>query len=167
MIAWYAVRTHPRGEDKALMNLVAQGYKVYLPRFLKARRHARKADTIATPLFPRYLFVQLNDQSDAWRPINSTFGVSHIVSICGRPAPVPRGVIEALYARENGNGYVDLDPLDGLRRGDKVEVLSGPMAELIGEFHGMTSDQRVTVLLNLLGRPVRVSLPTEAVTAHA
>ncbi|MBA4338961.1 MAG: transcription/translation regulatory transformer protein RfaH, partial [Hyphomonas sp.] len=32
-----------------------------------------------TPFFPSYLFVNLDVEQDAWRPINSTIGVLQIV----------------------------------------------------------------------------------------
>ena len=58
--AWYVVHTHPRAEAKALLNLDRQGFSCYLPRYLKRRRHARRLETVAAPLFPRYLFVALD-----------------------------------------------------------------------------------------------------------
>ena len=56
-MAWYAVHTHAGAETKAVWHLENQGFSVYLPRYLRRRRHARKVDWVPTPLFPRYLFV--------------------------------------------------------------------------------------------------------------
>ena len=57
---WYVVQTHPHAEQKASLNLARQGYGVYLPRYLKRRRHARRVETVAAPLFPRYMFVAVD-----------------------------------------------------------------------------------------------------------
>ena len=46
-IRWYVVQTQVNGELKAAQNLVRQGFEVYLPRYLKRRRHARKIDFAA------------------------------------------------------------------------------------------------------------------------
>jgi transcriptional antiterminator RfaH len=52
---WYVVHTQVQGEDRADLNLRRQGFVTYLPRYLRARRHARRTETVARPLFPRYL----------------------------------------------------------------------------------------------------------------
>ena len=57
---WYVVQTQVNGEVKAAQNLLRQGFEIYLPRYLKRRRHARKVDFAAKPLFPRYLFVAID-----------------------------------------------------------------------------------------------------------
>ena len=72
--SWYAVQTHPHSEAKAASHLERQGYTIYLPRYLKRRRHARKVEMIAAPLFPRYLFVAVDLETQRWRAIHSTSG---------------------------------------------------------------------------------------------
>ena len=98
---WYVVQTHVNGETKAALNLSRQGYDVYLPRYLKRRHHARKVDFVARPLFPRYLFVTVDLERQRWRSIQSTVGVSHLVTNGGEPAFLPEGIVAALKARED------------------------------------------------------------------
>ena len=69
---WYVLQTHVHMEAKASAHLMRQGFGVYLPRYLKRRRHARRVDTVAAPLFPRYLFVAVERDSQRWRSIHST-----------------------------------------------------------------------------------------------
>ena len=57
-----------------------QGYETYLPRYLKRRRHARKVDFAAKPLFPRYMFVAIDMATQRWRSVQSTIGVSRLVT---------------------------------------------------------------------------------------
>ena len=54
---WYVAQTHRHAEAKATAHLGRQGFLVYLPRYRKQRRHARRIDTVTVPLFPSYLFV--------------------------------------------------------------------------------------------------------------
>ncbi len=68
------------------INLIRQGFEIYLPRYLKRRRHARKVDVVAAPLFPRYVFINIDMATQRWRPIQSTFGVSHLVMNGDEPA---------------------------------------------------------------------------------
>ena len=56
---WFVVQAQPNAEHKAVAHLNRQGFTTYLPRYLKRRRHARRMDVVAAPLFPRYLFVSI------------------------------------------------------------------------------------------------------------
>jgi len=156
MTPWYAVHTHPQGENKAAFHLRQQNFTVYLPQFLKCRRHARKVDWVPGPLFPRYLFVNFGETAGRWRPINSTIGVSHIVCQGTSPMEVPGDIIETIRARENDKGMVALNAANKFLVGDKVQVIYGPFDERIGLFKGQDDKQRVTLLLSLMGRDVRV-----------
>src|SRR5882724_13148357 len=102
---WYVVQTQVSGELKAAQNLLRQGYEIYLPRYLKRRRHARKVDVTAKPLFPRYLFVAIDMATQRWRSVQSTFGVVRLVSNGDDPAMLPVGVVQALRMRENEKGF--------------------------------------------------------------
>lgn len=93
---WYVVRTQPHREARASFHLGNQGYHVFLPRFLRSRRHARKFETVLAPLFPRYLFVVLDLTRDRWRSVNGTPGVEHLLMRGEGPEPVPRGLVEGL-----------------------------------------------------------------------
>ena len=66
---WYVAHTHVHAETKAALNLARQGYPVFLPRYRKRRRHARRVEIVPAPLFPRYLFVLIHLASQRWRAI--------------------------------------------------------------------------------------------------
>lgn len=167
MRRWYVVHTHPQGEARAKANLERQGFEAYLPRYRKWRRHARKTELVAAALFPRYLFVGLDIETECWRPVLSTFGVAGLVCRAGLPAAVPIGVVEAIMAREDGQAFVDLTRQAALKAGDPIQVVAGPFADHVARFAGLNEAQRVVVLLDLLGRQLRVSVPAEAVAACA
>jgi transcriptional antiterminator RfaH len=163
MTPWYAVHTHPQGENKAAFHLRQQDYTVYLPQFLKRRSHARKVDWVPGPLFPRYLFVNFGDTAGRWRPINSTIGVSHIVCQGTSPMEVPGDIIETIRARENDKGIVALNTADRFQVGDKVQVTTGPFDKHVGLFQGHDDKRRATLLLSLMGQEVRVRVKTELI----
>jgi transcriptional antiterminator RfaH len=162
---WYAVNTHPREELKALSHLQRQEYQVYLPRYAKKIRHARKVEQVIRPFFPRYLFVNLNLAITGWRSVRSTIGVTDIVCFGGQPAPLPVGVVEALQSQEDADGYLNLVRQNSLKPGDPVIVLSGPFARQLGLCDGVSENERVAILLDLLGRKVRVQLDADVVAA--
>jgi len=162
---WFVAHTHPHAEAKASLHLVRQGFEIYLPRYLKRRRHARKIETIAAPLFPRYLFVAVDMAVQRWRPIYSTVGVTQLVCNGDEPAAVPAGIVEALKQREDADGFVKLNCRPRFRAGDKIRVLDGAFANCLGLFEGLSERERVTILLDLLGRKVRVVLGEDMVAA--
>lgn len=163
--AWYVVQTQVNAEAKAARNLVRQGFEIYLPRYLKRRSHARKIEKIPAPLFPRYLFVRIDMATQRWRSIQSTFGVSRLVCNGPDPAPVAQRILGVLKAREDESGYVRLDPRPKFALGEKVRVLAGVFAENLGLFDGLADRDRIAILLDLLGRKVRVSLEADMVAA--
>lgn len=162
---WYVVQTQVNGESKAAEHLRRQGFEVYLPRYLKRRRHARKVDFTAKPLFPRYLFVAINVAAQRWRSVQSTFGVSRLVTNGDEPAAVPDGVIPAMMAREDAKGFVKMDAGPSFAPGDRVRVLAGAFMDNAGLFNGMADHDRVSILLDMLGRKVRVLLDADLVAA--
>ena len=162
---WYVLQTQPHSERRAVEHLGRQGFHSYLPRYLKRRRHARKTEIVAAPLFPRYLFVMIDMATQRWRSIQSTIGVSHIVSNGDDPAVVPSYVVDELKAREDAQGFIRFDPGQRFAAGDKVRVVEGAFADCIGLFDRMTDGERVAVLLDLLGRKVRVVMSLDVISA--
>lgn len=162
---WYVVQAQPNAEQKAIGHLARQGFTTYLPRYLKRCRHARRINIMAAPLFPRYLFVAIDLNSQRWRSIFSTVGVSRIICHGERPVPVPEQVVAALKAREDDDGFVRLDNRPNFKLGDNVRVLDGVFADCLGLYDGMKDSTRIAVLLDLLGRKVRVVVDMESVAA--
>ena len=80
--SWYVVQTQVHAERKAAAHLNRQGFATYLPAYMKRRRHARQVQNVIAPLFPRYLFVAV-DQSDAALAV-------HPIDDWGRPAGLQR-----------------------------------------------------------------------------
>lgn len=156
-LKWYAVHTQARAEAKARLHLERQGFLTYLPRYRKQRRHARRIDVVPAPLFPRYLFIAAADKQ-RWRAIQSTIGVSHLVCVGDRPAEVQDSVVVALQNLHDAEGFVVLETSPRFAPGEPVRVTGGAFANFIGLYEGLTDHQRVAILLDLLGRKVRMSI---------
>jgi transcription elongation factor/antiterminator RfaH len=161
---WYLVHTRPNSERKAELNLKAQGLKTLLPQIEKTIRHARRLTTVRRPLFARYLFVSLDIGRDAWSPINSTIGVSRLVAQEGRPVAVPFGIVETLLAHSDA-GLTRLD--HSLAQGQRVRILSGPLADFTATIMRLDARRRVDVLLEIMGSAVSVSVDRSALAPAA
>src|SRR4051794_26805332 len=164
-IRWYAAQTQPHSERKAVAHLARQGFETYLPQYLKRRRHARRIETVCAPLFPRYIFVGLDIATQRWRSVCSTSGVTRLVCNGDRPAAVPHGVVEAIKAREEPDGYLQIDQRARFVPGDEVRIIDGAFATSFAIVEGASDKERVMILLNLLGRKVRVSVDPDLLTA--
>jgi transcriptional antiterminator RfaH len=160
---WYVARTHVHAEAKAIEHLRRQGFATYLPRYRKERRHARRTETVAAPLFPRYCFVAFDAATQRWPAIRSTFGIDHLVGGRAGPASVADEVIERLREREDETGFIRLDASPRFAPGDKIRFINGAFSVCAALFDGMTDRDRVAVLLDFLGRKVRVTIDSSAV----
>jgi transcriptional antiterminator RfaH len=158
---WYVARTLPQRELHAARQLLNQGFRAFVPRYWKNRRHARKVETISAPLFPRYIFVVVDRTRDRWRSINGTLGVDRLLTYGGEPQAVPVGVVENLLAAADTQGNVRFDV--HLKEGQRVKVMAGPFAEFVGQLERLDDNGRVRVLLEILGGKVRVALPQKLV----
>ena len=90
-----------------------------------------------------------------------------MVCRAGIPAPVPEGIVEAIRGREDAGAFVDLTRQAAFCVGDPVQIVAGPFADHVARFEGLNDEQRVVLLLDLLGRKLRVAVPAETVTACA
>ena len=157
---WYVVQTLPNREANARVQLEAQGFRTFLPRYAKTVRHARKLMTVSAPFFPRYLFVALDLGRDRWRSVNGTFGVAGLVMGDGFPMPVQHGVVESLQALAVPTAICSWRT--GLPLASACACSSGPFADMVGKLARLDGGGRVQVLLQLLGGEVAVSVARAA-----
>jgi len=155
--AWYLVYTKPRQEQLARENLERQQYEVYLPLIRnRRRRNGRYVEQIEA-MFPRYLFIRLDQGNDDWGPIRSTYGVSNLVYFGFKPARVAPELIEYLRLRDDESGCQSLPPPE-FAQGDRVRIVDGAMAGYEGIFQARTARDRVTILLAFAGSFTQVDL---------
>ncbi|CUW37979.1 putative Transcription antitermination protein nusG [Magnetospirillum sp. XM-1] len=165
MESWFVVHTHANAEKTAASHLQRQHFDIYLPQYSKRRSHARKVEWVKAPLFPRYLFLRMDPELTPWFSIRSTVGVHSLVCRGGMPVPLGQMVIDEIRGREDDSGLVSLGEAAPFASGQRLEIVEGPLAEQLGLFQGLDDMNRVVLLLDLLGRQVRVRVPLEAVRA--
>lgn len=156
---WYLVQLKPNGLRRATENLQRQGFGTFMPeRRVDVRRRGRFT-VERKPVFPGYLFVQFDPEDSGWRAVNSTFGVARLVGFGDTaPRPVPEPLIAGLRSRCDAGDI--LRPPETLTPGDEVTVLSGPFADFVATVETIPDQERVRVLLDLMGQKVRTELRT-------
>ena len=115
MNQWYLIQFKPNSHRLAERNLQRQGFETFLPMQKITRRKASRFVSDLKPLFPGYMFVSVNSELAPWRSINSTIGVSKLVSFEGKPKPLPLQLISGLMLRCDASG--DIAPTQKSERG--------------------------------------------------
>tara|TARA_R110002096_G_scaffold94635_6_gene212944 strand:- start:40233 stop:40733 length:501 start_codon:yes stop_codon:yes gene_type:complete len=154
---WYLIHSKPKDEKLAQDNLERQGYETYLPLILGRTKKRGKTTKSILPMFPRYLFIHLSDQTDDWGPIRSTLGVSSLIRFGATPAKVPDNLIKTLKRNENSQGIHELKSAP-LSPGDKLLIVEGPFEGYEATLFSQKSDDRVIVLLKIAENFVQVKL---------
>ena len=111
------------------------------------------------PLFPGYMFVSANSDLAPWRSINSTIGVSKLLSFEGKPKPLPLQLISGLMLRCDASGA--LLPPNSLNEGDSVEMLTGPFTNFIATVDKIDPEQRIWVLMDFMGQKTRMQVSAD------
>ena len=159
--AWFLVRSKPRQESVALTHLARQGYESYLPLFAAEKLVRRKSTVVQEPMFARYLFVRLDTsghergQGQSWSPIRSTVGVSELVCFGSRPAQVDDALIATLREREIAQ---QASPTTLFAHGDSVRITEGAFVVLEAIYQMNDAEGRAMVLLDLLSKPVAMTI---------
>lgn len=162
---WFAIRTKPNREMNARGQYERQGYVVYLPLIRKTVRHARRREEVLRPFFPGYLFLHLAPAERHWVTIASTRDAIGPVCFGDQYVPVPEWVIEDLKAREEG-GAISLAELqrERLSPGAAVEVRLDETTTAPGLVYSQRGEENVVVLLSLMGRQVKTTVPLDQVS---
>lgn len=154
---WYLIHSKPRQEKCALQNLEQQGYQCYLPMLPIQKLRQGILTVTDEALFPRYLFIRLGlgGAAKSWVPIRSTKGVSRLVCFGAEPARVDERLIELLRAQEAAM-QSKAEPL--FTPGERVRLTEGAFAGIEGVFQVADGERRVMVLIELLSKPVTLSV---------
>lgn len=156
---WYVIQCKPRQESRALENLERQSFCCYLPTLkVEKLRHGCKIG-VAEPLFPGYLFIQLDGIKDNWHSIRSTRGVIQIVRFNEYPVPVRDEMIETIRQRLASS----TPRVPYLQPGERVRVTEGSFSNLEAIFVADDGNERVVLLMNILQREQRLSFPVASV----
>ena len=153
---WYLIKTKPRQENVAIKNLENQEYSSYCPTVTINNK--------SIVLFPGYLFIYLDKKKENWSPIRSTKGVVNFIRFGVIFAQVPNNVIEFIKT----NQHITTDKLKNLKKfkpGDKVQISDGAFKNWVAIFKCYKSDERVILLMNLLGNEQSLSFKKELVIA--
>ena len=160
---WYAVYTRANHEKRVARQLERQSLECFLPLYESVRRWKDRRVRLELPLFPGYVFVRLALRDRL--QVLQIPGVARLVGFGGHPTPLPVEDIEAIRACLAGRH--PMQPYRYLQRGQRVRVLSGPLAGLTGIVVRQKNHTRFVISLDLLMRSVSVELDISDFSPHA
>ena len=157
--SWFLLQYKPNSHRVALRNLHRQGFETFLPTQDVTQCTSTKFLQRPKPLFPGYMFVAFERKSAPWHKINSTTGVSRLVSFDGEPKELPLDLVSGLMSRCDASGKI-LPPTQ-LLAGDEVQMVRGPFANFIATIENVDAQHRIWVLIDFMGRGARMEVHPE------
>ena len=153
---WYLVQVKQNAHKLAEVNLSRQGFRCFQPLLRVTTRNGTVFKEVAKPLFPGYLFVAFDPVNAPWQKINNSLGVTRLLTRDGVPHALPNGVVEDLEARMDSTGH--LLRFRNIHKGDDVFINSGPFVGLLAQVGDLEPNQRVSLLISLMGLETRLTV---------
>ena len=157
---WFVLQFKSNSHHIAAKNLNRQGFETFLPLHDTTSRKISRFINISKPLFPGYMFIKFDRAESEWNKINSTYGVSRLITFNSVRKSIPTIFINHLMKRYDLSGK--LIPIQKLKKGDQVTVLTGPFANFIATVEKYEADQRIWILMDLMGRKTKIITPSDA-----
>ena len=128
---WYILYTRHHHERVVHERVLERGFQVYLPLTMVWRKSHHSLRKVATPLFPRYVFVHCYLEMYAHLELISIPGVMRILEDTqGRLHVVPEDEIQLL--RKLCNADIALERTGYQPQGQLVEVVQGQLRGISG-----------------------------------
>jgi transcription antitermination factor NusG len=151
---WYAVYTRHQHETSVMNRLAERGMETFLPMYTVVRRWKDRKKYISRPLFPCYVFLRFVPRQHF--QVITTAGIVFILSMAGRPAPIPNKQIDAI--RRTVESHLEVEPHPFLRCGDWIRVKSGPLRDVEGILIRRKASYRLVLSAELLEKSLAVEV---------
>ena len=154
---WIVVKTNPRAEKKVDKRLVDAGFTVFLPLITTVKIWSDRKKKVELPLIPSTLFVHITPE--LVHTVYGTVGVHSILKFLGKPAIVQDYEIKNLQILLNQKEEGNLEVVDRYKKGELVQVVSGPFEGLIANVMQTPSRYRLVVSIESLGSGFVIDVP--------
>ncbi|MFZ7128725.1 MAG: transcription termination/antitermination protein NusG [Desulfobacterales bacterium] len=159
--AWYVIHTRSRFESVVYDGLTRKAVDTFLPKIPQRSKRRDRRVILSIPLFPGYVFVRSDLHPERHLEILKTVGVVRLIGNKNGPVPVPDDTIESLRIMVNAEGNIETGTR--FHPGDRVIVVRGPFAGVIGFFSSYRGGGRVVVHIEALGQFASVEVDEEDV----
>jgi len=154
---WFALQVKGNYENVVAAHLGGKGYEWFLPLYKSRNRWSDRWKEIERPLFPGYLFCQLDPLNRF--PILTIPGVTRIVGTANNPVPIDNSEIDAIQAAVKSG--LPSRPWPFLQIGRRVRIEYGPLCGLEGILLNFKGEHRLALSVTLLQRSVAVEVEAD------
>jgi len=159
---WFILQFKANSHHLAAKHLNQQGFETFLPLYNTTKRRASRFIKTTQPLFPGYMFIKFDKNNSSWHKINNTYGVSRLITFNSVLQPISTTAVNTLMMRCDSSDK--LLPIQKVKEGDQVTVLTGPFANFIATVEKYEADQRIWILMDLMGRKTKIITPSNNLT---
>ena len=153
---WYAVYTKPRNEKKVVKELSIKGITNYCPLVKTLRQWSDRKKMVEEPLFRSYIFVNVSE-IEYYDAIN-TLGVVKYITFGGKAVSIPENQINLI--KRTLSQDLDFEVCTKkFKKGEKIEVLHGPLAGLNGEIQTISGKKHLLIRIDNIGYSLLVHIP--------
>ena len=158
---WHLLMTKPRADARAEEHLLNQHYEIFRPLLKHYQLKRGKQVAVIESLFPRYLFIQLDEEFSNWAAIRSTRGVAGLVRFNELPAVVPKDLVQELRALVDAEHVLDKTRSEPFiyKPGDRVQISTSSLKGLQAIVQAQLSTERVAILLDMFGKTQTLEIP--------
>ena len=153
---WCVAQIKTNSNKSAIQNLERQGFETFVPKMEKTQRQENKFLVKNVYVFPGYMFVCFDPHILTWTKINSTYGVSKILTFGNKPAKISSNLILELKNRYEINSNPTQNEM--LQKGDSIKFITGPFTDLIAKVESVNEKYRIWILLEAMGGRQRLKL---------
>lgn len=158
---WFVIQVMPQHECKVASQLRYKGQEEFLPMVSSRRQWSDRSKVIDRPLFPGYVFCRVRRSS--FGLILDTPGVHRIVSFGGQAHPITEEEMSRLQlVLASGR---EVTPVPYLALGQRVQVLDGPLAGMMGIVTRLKNRDRLIISVDMLMRSVAVEVTSAELSA--
>lgn len=156
-MTWYALQHKPAQGDRATAHLQNQDIICFYPKIQVEKIKAGKRTQKLEPLFPGYLFINLEQTDPNWAKLRSTRGVLRVVGFASKPAALSDEIIQ--HIKDSLDSVVQQG---GLKPGEAVHLGEGSFEGISAVFQSYDGEERAIVLINFMQQQHRVKVPVSA-----
>ena len=158
---WYVLHTKSRFENVVFEKLSKKSLESFFPRIRVRSKRKDRIKMIMVPLFPGYIFVRSDLNPYEHLEIVKVTGAVRLIGNQTGPVSVNEDAINSLKIMINGNNAISTGTQ--FEKGDRVMVMSGPFAGVIGIFSQYRGQGRLIVNIDILGQYAAVEVDEEDV----
>lgn len=162
-IGWHILYVKSRSEKKVYQSLKDISLESFLPEYKSVRQWSDRKKTITKPLFPSYVFVNINSSMDFHKAL-SVQGACTYISFGKDYARISGAEIERIKLFIGADGLTDVETNVQLPKiGEIRKIKEGALKGLECEILRVDNINKIIVRIESLKQNIMATIPAEVI----